>query len=65
MKNYFPFAEMPSASYLDHLERRAIACDEKGYKEQSAKLWDKIEKGEAMRRDAGLSIYQEQERETT
>ena len=65
MKNYYPFAEMPSAAHLDHLERRAIACDKKGYKEQSSKLWARIAKGEAMRRDAGLSIYQEQERETT
>jgi hypothetical protein len=59
MKNYFPFADMPTVAQLDSRERRAIWCEENGYPKRAAEHWCMVEIGEAFRREAGLDIYNE------
>ena len=59
MKNYFPFAAMPTIAQLNSRERRAIYCEQNGYTKRAADHWAMVDKGEAMRRDAGLCIYEE------
>ena len=61
MKNYYPFAAMPTIAQLDSRERRAIYCEEQGYHKIAAQHWYFVETGEAMRREAGLDIYEEKE----
>ena len=59
MKNYYPFASMPTIAQLNSRERRAIYCEQNGYTERAADHWAMVDKGEALRRDAGLCIYEE------
>ena len=61
MRNFYPFAMMPTAAHLDSLERRAIYCEKQGYHKIAARHWSFVEAGEAMRRDAGLDIYEDKE----
>jgi len=63
MRNFYPFAKMPTVADLDSLERRAIYCEKQGYHKRAARHWSFVEAGEAMRRDAGLDIYEEKEAE--
>lgn len=59
VKNYYPFASMPSVEKLDELEARAIRQETNGFDDAAKKTWNKINIGEQFRREAGLDIYHE------
>lgn len=59
IKNFYPFASMPSVEKLDELEARAIRQETNGFNDLAKRTWNKIDIGEQYRREAGLDIYHE------
>ena len=59
VKNFYPFASMPSVERLDELEARAYRLEKNGYDDLAKRTWNKIDIGEQFRREAGLDIYHE------
>ena len=59
IKNFYPFASMPSVEKLDELEARAIRQEINGFNDLAKRTWNKIDIGEQYRREAGLDIYHE------